>query len=135
MGTDTATVRRLSGREDYDTALQRSRENLVVIKYYASWCRACKALAPKVEKIARSNPGVTFYEIEFESNKAMCKDIGIRVLPWIQFYQDGKVVESFSCGPSKSQQISKRLETYATGECELPEGDDGVDASDPNEKK
>ena len=31
---------------------------LVVIKFYASWCRACKAMAPKIDAIAEEWPGV-----------------------------------------------------------------------------
>lgn len=51
-----------------------------------------------MEKIARNHPGSKWYEVEFEANKAMCKELGIKVLPWIQFVLDGEVVESFSCG-------------------------------------
>jgi len=137
MATDTATVRRLNGREEYDRALGDNADSMVVIKYYASWCRACKALGPKVEKIARTHPEVAFYEIEFESNKPMCKELGIKVLPWIEFYngQAGKV-ESFSCGPSKSAQITEKLKAYEVGACTLKDdGENGVDASDPTAKK
>ena len=32
---------------------------MVVIKFYASWCRACKAMAPKIDTIAEEWPGAT----------------------------------------------------------------------------
>lgn len=131
MQIETAAVRRLNGQEEFETALSKVGDELVVIKYYASWCRACKALGPKVEKIARAykDKRVAFYELEFETNKEMCKQLGIKVLPWIEIFSSsaGKV-ESFSCGPSKASQIVEKLKIYLNGECPL--GEDG-DATDP----
>lgn len=46
-----------------------TRENrCVVIKFYAGWCRACKAAAPKVQRVADEwgEQGVEFHEILFE---------------------------------------------------------------------
>ncbi|KAJ1624761.1 hypothetical protein T492DRAFT_1044687 [Pavlovales sp. CCMP2436] len=83
MQLDAATVVHLDGREQFETAMTKSAaegsEAIVVVKYYASWCRACKALGPKVEKIARNHPDVRFYELEFEANKVFCKELGIKV--------------------------------------------------------
>jgi hypothetical protein len=49
-------VRSLAGREAYESALAPvtpspdGPEQYTVVKYYASWCRACKALGPKVRR-------------------------------------------------------------------------------------
>lgn len=51
METEAATVVRLNGADDFNAAFDvGSDEQLVVVKYYASWCRACKALGPKVRR-------------------------------------------------------------------------------------
>jgi hypothetical protein len=59
MELDPATVVHLDGREQFDSAMLKSEGSgqLVVVKYYASWCRACKALGPKV-RAARCRPTV-----------------------------------------------------------------------------
>ncbi|KAG8457278.1 hypothetical protein KFE25_011952 [Diacronema lutheri] len=118
METEAATVVRLNGADDFNAAFDvGSDEQLVVVKYYASWCRACKALGPKVEKIARNHPNVRFYELEFEANKALCKELGIKVLPWIEIFKGGRStkLESFSCGPSKAAQINEKVRYYLDG--------------------
>jgi thiol-disulfide isomerase/thioredoxin len=49
------------------------RENrIIVIKFYAGWCRACKAMAPKFERVAEDFPDIEFHEILFEENKCVC---------------------------------------------------------------
>lgn len=57
---------------------------VVVIKFYASWCRACKAMAPKFSRVAQDWPELEFCEILFDDNKALCKQLGIKVLPYIE---------------------------------------------------
>lgn len=53
METEAATVVRINGREEYAAALApKGEDDFVVIKYFASWCRACKALGPKVTAAA-----------------------------------------------------------------------------------
>lgn len=54
----------------------------------------------QVEKIARNHPTVRFYELEFEANKELCREMGIKVLPWVEIFRGGpqQKLESFSCG-------------------------------------
>ena len=82
---------------------------IVVIKFFASWCRACKAMAPKISRVAEDWPDIEFYEIMFDDNKKLCKSLGIKILPFVEIIAGtaGKV-ESFSCGPSKISQLQAR---------------------------
>ena len=57
---------------------------VVCIKFYASWCRACKAMAPKYKRVADDWPEIEFCEVLFDTNKALCKGLGIKVLPYIE---------------------------------------------------
>ena len=39
---------------------------IMVVKFYASWCRACKSIAPRFKKVAMEyNDNIACYEIEF----------------------------------------------------------------------
>lgn len=48
-------------------------------------------------------------EIEFGSNKELCKSLGIKKLPSVHFYSKGKLVEGFPCGPRKIGTLLEKL--------------------------
>ena len=73
----------LAGAEEYEAKIEQAKaENrVVVIKFYASWCRACKAMGPKYVKVAQDWPELEFCEMLYDNNKKLCKELGIKVLP------------------------------------------------------
>ena len=88
---------------------------LIVIKVFASWCRACKAMAPKLDRVAKEYPEIEFYDLMFDNNKKLCKKLGIKVLPYIEIVKGGEgKVEGFSCGPSKIGQLQQKLQQYSS---------------------
>merc|ERR1711939_1297799 len=107
MGTPIDTT------EDYHALIEEATaaNRIVVIKHYASWCRACKAMAPKFTRLAEDWSDVEFYEILFDNNKKLCKSLGIKILPFMEIVggSNGKV-ESFTCGPSKISLLVGKLE-------------------------
>ena len=51
--------------EMFDDIIQHGKTagQLVVVKFFAPWCQACKALYPKFIQIAEHNPDVTFVKV------------------------------------------------------------------------
>lgn len=102
-------------------ALAEAGDKLVIVEFYAPWCNACKALYPKICKIMRENADeVVFLKISFEDNKDMCKNLGIKVLPYFQFFRgaEGKV-DQFSCTISKIQKFKDAVDEYSGAFCSL----------------
>ena len=102
--------------EDYNALLAQSSEsnNIVVIKFHASFCRACKAMAPKFRQLAKqyeSKP-IQFAEVELFGNRDLCKALGIKRVPSVHFYSDTNKVEDFVCGPKKISLLKERLHDY-----------------------
>jgi thioredoxin 1 len=106
----------LADEAEYNACVQAAKDEnkVVVIKFFASWCRACKAMAPKISRVAEDWPDIEFYEIMFDDNKKLCKSLGIKILPFVEIVAGtaGKV-ESFSCGPSKISQLQARARALA----------------------
>ena len=48
-----------------------------VVDFYARWCGACRALYPKMCKMAAAeeNQNVLFLKVEFDDNKDMCRNM------------------------------------------------------------
>jgi len=55
--------------DEYMEMLQASSGGVAVLKFYAPWCRSCRAIAPKVARLAHEFPEIRFYEIDYEANK------------------------------------------------------------------
>merc|ERR1719217_382009 len=115
--------------DDYHQLLQDATDQnrLVVIKFYASWCRACKAMAPKFERVAEDWPDIEFHEILFDDNKKLCKSLGIKILPFMEIIAGSKgKIEGFSCGPSKISLLVGKLEDTTSQYC----GVDDIECTD-----
>eukprot|EP00181_Compsopogon_caeruleus_P001158 CAMPEP_0184688370 /NCGR_PEP_ID=MMETSP0312-20130426/29646_1 /TAXON_ID=31354 /ORGANISM="Compsopogon coeruleus, Strain SAG 36.94" /LENGTH=162 /DNA_ID=CAMNT_0027145459 /DNA_START=56 /DNA_END=545 /DNA_ORIENTATION=+ len=107
-------VRRLNSTEDFLEMLEEGRNTLVVIKFFASSCRACKAVAPKFVKAAQEFPEFLFCEIDYAELKELCWRLGVLHLPHVQFYSGERGrVEDFDVGPSTIDKLIVKLRKHA----------------------
>merc|ERR1740129_2665257 len=100
--------------EEYNALVQdaTASNRRVVLKFYASWCRACKAMAPKFERVAKEYAGeFEFHELLFDTNQALVRKKGIKVLPYIEIIAGSKgVVDEFTCVASRVPMLKTCLE-------------------------
>ena len=94
--------------------LKANEDKLMVIKFYAPWCRACKSVEPKYIQISKddkySDIPIIFGQLSVQHNKAYVKSLGIMALPSMQIYAGSEgLVENFPCGPSKIPMLKRKL--------------------------
>ncbi|XP_059633095.1 thioredoxin-like 2-1, chloroplastic isoform X2 [Cornus florida] len=101
--------------QEFLSALSQAGDRLVIVDFYGTWCASCRALFPKLCKIAEQHPEILFLKVNFDENKPMCKNLNVKVLPFFHFYRgaDG-LLESFSCSLAKFQKIKDAIETHNT---------------------
>jgi Ca2+-binding EF-hand superfamily protein/thiol-disulfide isomerase/thioredoxin len=91
-------------------------DQLVVLKFFAPWCRACKGLEPKFLQIANDEKyqdlPIMWADLSIQHNKDFVKSLGVLALPSVQFYANGGLVESFPCGPSKVPILKRKLAQF-----------------------
>ena len=115
-------IQKIADTDAYHALLADATEQnrLVVIKFYASWCRACKAMSPKFVRVAEDWPDIEFHEILFDDNKKLCKSLGIKILPFMEIVAGTKgKVEGFTCGPSKISLLISKLEDTTAQYCDV----------------
>lgn len=106
--------------QEFVEALSNAGDKLVVVEFYASWCGSCRALYPKLCKLAAEHLDVEFMKVNFEDNKPMCKSLNIKVLPYFHFYRgaEGRL-EDFSCSLSKLQKLRDAIALHNTDRCSI----------------
>ena len=123
--------------QEFVDALANAGEKLVVVEFYASWCGSCRALYPKLCKLAAEHLDVEFIKVNFEENKPMCKSLNIKVLPYFHFYRGSAGrLDSFSCSLAKLQKLRDAIAQHNTDRCSIgpPIGVGNIFSSSPNDQ-
>ncbi len=66
----------------------------VLVDFWAEWCGPCKALAPKLDEIAKEFTGkVMVAKVDIDQNRQTPASYGVRGVPTLALFKDGKVVD------------------------------------------
>jgi len=69
-------------------------EQPVLVDFWAAWCGPCKALAPTVDEVAMQYAGkLKVAKMDVDRNQATAMRYGIRGIPALLVFKDGKVAD------------------------------------------
>jgi thiol-disulfide isomerase/thioredoxin len=99
---------------EYRELLAANPDKLIVTKWYADFCRSCKAMDLKYKKLAIERPDVIFVAINVAESKELKQAHGVNVIPQVHMHAGHLgLVESFTCGPSKMPTLARKVYRYA----------------------
>jgi thioredoxin 1 len=71
-----------------------TRDGIVLIDWWASWCGPCRAFAPVYESVAARHPDIVFAKVDTEAEPELSEAFGIHAIPTLMAFRAGILVYS-----------------------------------------
>lgn len=80
----------------------------VMIDFWAVWCGPCKVIAPVVEELASEYEGrLKVGKLDIDNNQEVAVKYGIRSIPTLLIFKDGKIVDQIVGAVPKASIVAK----------------------------
>jgi thioredoxin 1 len=75
----------------------------VLVDFWAEWCGPCRAIGPIIEELSKEYDGkVVVVKLNTDENPVTPTNYGIRSIPTLLFFKNGKVVDKLIGAVPKS---------------------------------
>jgi putative thioredoxin len=74
--------------------IERSKQEPVVVDFWADWCGPCKALTPVLEQKTQEK-GVTLAKVDVDANQRVAREYNVNGIPAVKAFRNGNVVAEF----------------------------------------
>ncbi|KAI8987441.1 PITH domain-containing protein [Mycotypha africana] len=114
-------LQQISTPNDFRTLLTASKDKLVVIDFFATWCGPCKMIAPFYTQLSTKYPQAVFAKVDVDQLKEVAAACKVTSMPTFQFYKNGnKLAEMKGANPQQLEKYVKEFSDNAQGEGSSP---------------
>lgn len=95
--------------------LQEKIQNgdVFLLDLFATWCGPCRVLLKNLENLSSSDEELPMeiYSFDVDSDRKLVTEIGLRSVPTVKIFKNGKEIYSKS-GVQSSEQIKSLMESF-----------------------
>lgn len=115
-GPDTGShVKDSSDQAFMADVIEASKDQPVLVDFWAPWCGPCKTLGPLIEKAVAAKAGkVKLVKINIDENPGVAGQLGVRSIPAVFAFQNGQPVDGFM-GALPESQINQFIDKLLAG--------------------
>jgi thioredoxin 1 len=115
-------VQAVSTLDDFNNVVLNERDRIVVVRFHATYCKACEAIRVAYDRLAKRNPDVKFVDVSISDKNNLSEKLGIPGVPFGQIYVPGAgLVEGLPMSRRHMAKFKKTLNWYVKGRCDVPE--------------
>ena len=106
-------VRELTSGE-FSSLLNKEKDKLVLVDFYAEWCMPCLMMAPILESMASQYAGsdkkdkVIFTKINVDESRELSQKYNISSIPCLIFFKQGQEIDKI-IGAVSEEQIQEKI--------------------------
>ena len=83
--------------------IEKSKEKVVIVDFWAPWCGPCKALTPILEsQAAKKKEHLEVVKVNIDENQGIASQLRIQSIPAVFAFSDGKPVDGFMGAKTES---------------------------------
>jgi thioredoxin 1 len=92
--------------------LVTNSEKPVIVDFWAPWCGPCRMVGPILEELSTEQKNVEIFKCNVDENPNSAMQFGIRSIPTVLFFNNGKVTDTQIGAVPKSAYVSKLNKLY-----------------------
>ena len=105
------SIKSVSENTFVSDVIEKSKEKIVIVDFWAPWCGPCKALSPILESQAtKKKEHLEIVKVNIDENQGIASQLRIQSIPAVFAFSDGQPVDGFM-GAKTEPDVEKFFDT------------------------